>query len=329
LAGFHRDERTRRSGLNNRKLNREVQPRQPPIRCPQCQSQRVWKDGLRHLADGKIQRYLCRDCAFRFSESTQANVKLNVPSQLLEVSKPRQDDVETSILKADPPVKGLSDASSLLLSEDVRSHHSSSNGSAIESLKVFRPHNTKRQVCVPEGGMRNLTEVESRLGKAPRESTGNIESLLFNFAWYLKKNGRKESTIKPQTKLLRILAKRGADLHDPESVKETIARQSWSEGRKENAVNAYSNLLRMIGGKWDPPRYRRVEKLPWIPTEQDVDQLIAGCSARMASFLQLLKETGMRPGEAWQLKWTDIDFEKNIVNVTPEKGSRPRIFDFR
>jgi len=46
----------------------------------------------------------------------------------------------------------------------------------------------------------------------------------------------------------------------------------------------------------------------------------------MASFLQLLKETGMRPGEAWQLKWMDIDFEKNIVNVTPEKGSRPRIF---
>jgi len=46
----------------------------------------------------------------------------------------------------------------------------------------------------------------------------------------------------------------------------------------------------------------------------------------MASFLQLLKETGMRPGEAWQLKWTDIDFEKNIVNITPEKGSRPRIF---
>jgi len=27
-----------------------------------------------------------------------------------------------------------------------------------------------------------------------------------------------------------------------------------------------------------------------------------------------------------QLKWMDIDFEKSIVNVTPEKGSKPRIF---
>jgi integrase len=32
----------------------------------------------------------------------------------------------------------------------------------------------------------------------------------------------------------------------------------------------------------------------------------------------------MRPGEAWNLKWTDIDFERATVNVTPEKGSRAR-----
>ena len=34
----------------------------------------------------------------------------------------------------------------------------------------------------------------------------------------------------------------------------------------------------------------------------------------------------MRPGEAWMLKWIDLDFERSAVTVTPEKGSKPRIF---
>ena len=34
----------------------------------------------------------------------------------------------------------------------------------------------------------------------------------------------------------------------------------------------------------------------------------------------------MRAGEAHKLKWTDIDFKAGTVRVTPEKGSRPRIF---
>jgi len=69
-----------------------------------------------------------------------------------------------------------------------------------------------------------------------------------------------------------------------------------------------------------------VEKLPFIPTEAELDALIAGCGPATATFLRLLKETGMRAGEAHKLKWTDIDFERGTVRVTPEKGSRPRVF---
>ena len=64
----------------------------------------------------------------------------------------------------------------------------------------------------------------------------------------------------------------------------------------------------MHGKTWTLPIYRRVRKLPFIPTELEIDQLIAGCSNRLAAFLQLLKETGMRCGEACGLlKWTDLD----------------------
>ncbi|RJS88888.1 MAG: site-specific integrase [Thermotogae bacterium] len=170
---------------------------------------------------------------------------------------------------------------------------------------------------------KTVLEDEKRAAGATEK---DIKSILFNFSWWMKKQGYAEQTIEGRTKLLKILVKRGADLYDPESVKEVIAKQRWSEGRKENAVLSYSTFLRMIGREWVPPRYKRVDKLPWIPTEKEVDQLIAGCSKRVATFLQLLKETGMRPGEAWKLRWIDVDFERNTVIVTPEKNSNPRIF---
>ena len=73
--------------------------------------------------------------------------------------------------------------------------------------------------------------------------------------------------------------------------------------------------------KWNKPNL----KLPWIPLEKEVDALIAGSSQKVAIFLQLLKETGVRCGEARKLEWTDIDTERRAVTVNePEKRSLPR-----
>ncbi len=80
----------------------------------------------------------------------------------------------------------------------------------------------------------------------------------------------------------------------------------------------------MIGKKWTPPKYTRVRKLPFIPSEKEVNDLISGTNRKTSVFLKLLKETGMRSGEAWQLEWIDINFENRTVSITPEKGSNPR-----
>src|SRR3990170_1107999 len=42
------------------------------IKCPECNSLRVWKDGIRYTPYGEIQRYLCRDCSYRFSYSERS-----------------------------------------------------------------------------------------------------------------------------------------------------------------------------------------------------------------------------------------------------------------
>jgi integrase len=60
--------------------------------------------------------------------------------------------------------------------------------------------------------------------------------------------------------------------------------------------------------------------------EAEIDSLIAGCGPKTATLLQLLKETGMRIGEALQLKWQDLDFERSTISINnPEKGSLSRI----
>jgi len=172
-----------------------------------------------------------------------------------------------------------------------------------------------------------LVEVETTRQEWAAGATSDIKGLTLEFAWWMKKQGYAESTIKGRVKVLRVMAKRGADFSDPETIKSVIAKQDhWSPARKEAAVLAYSTLLNMTGGKWDPPFYKRVEKVPFIPLEQELDQLIAGCSRKISPFLQLMKETAIRAGEAFNLPWTDIDFGSGTVRVTPEKGSKARIF---
>jgi len=180
--------------------------------------------------------------------------------------------------------------------------------------------------------MINLATVETRAQEQAAGATTTqasepsiSKSKIIEFAWWMKKEGYAETTITRRARILATMARRGAILLDPESVKETIAKQqTWNLKTKEIAVEAYACFLKMVGGKWNPPMYKPAKKLPFIPTEQEIDSLIAGSNKKTAAFLQLLKETGMRCGEAWMLKLTDLDPDNRLVKVTPEKGSDPR-----
>lgn len=144
----------------------------------------------------------------------------------------------------------------------------------------------------------------------------------------MQKQGYAEMTIQGRSQLLKVLTDRGANLLDPESIKEVIAKQKdWCEGRKANAVISYSTFLKMHGGKWSPPHYQEEQKLPWIPLEDEINALIAGCSMRVSAFLQTMKENAIRPGEAWRLEWTDINYENRTITLNrPEKHSKARQF---
>ncbi|RLF99124.1 MAG: site-specific integrase [Candidatus Wolframiiraptor sp.] len=163
---------------------------------------------------------------------------------------------------------------------------------------------------------------EEGLKAGVREATQKI----FNFLWWMKKQGYAEASIKSRGEILRRLLRLGADLYDPESVKAVIARQKWSEGRKANVVYAYDLFCRWTGIKWTPPRISIPEKLPFIPLEREIDDLIASCTKHIAVALQIAKETGARIGEIFRLKWTDIDLERGTIRIQAEKRSQARIF---
>jgi integrase/DNA-directed RNA polymerase subunit RPC12/RpoP len=184
-----------------------------------------------------------------------------------------------------------------------------------------------RQLCVFEEAKKLDTATEN-LNPVAGDSK-DLNGKIVGFLFQMEKNGYALSTIRLNRTALKVLRARGANLADPESVKEVIANQKgWSGSRKRNVINAYTSFLRYLGLTWQPPKYTISPKIPFIPTEQEIDDLIAGCPNTVATFLQLLKETAVRCGEALRLKWRDVDFERRIITLNdPEKGSNPRIFN--
>jgi integrase len=260
-------------------------PAQNGLRCPECGSERLYKDGIRYLTDGStVQRFLCRDCGYRFSW-------------------PRiQRQHRGQILKSQ---------------QAITYGECSSRALALLEQSV-------------EGAMNNVEESEKRAAGATtsnQTSQADIKGRLVEFLWWLKKQGFSEKTIHGYVEMLKLLAASGANIFEPESVKEALARLEKGSSWRHAAVCAYSKFAEMHKLQWEKPKVKRVRPLPFIPLERELDDLIAATNRKTACFLQLLKETGMRAGEALQLKWVDVDFERRTITLnTPEKGGNPRAF---
>ena len=121
------------------------------------------------------------------------------------------------------------------------------------------------------------------------------------------------------------MVKNNVNLADPEEVKLFIAtRETWSNGHRQIAVYAYNAYAKMQKIAWTPPLYAHNAKLPFVPTEKEIEALISGTSKKISTTLQALKETGFRIGELWQCKWTDLDEEKSTIKCVAEKHGNPR-----
>jgi integrase len=151
-----------------------------------------------------------------------------------------------------------------------------------------------------------------------------LHSLILSYALPLQREGYREPTIDSTVRSLKAIAKH-VDLLNPNGVKDHVYSLKVTESRKERLVIYLSGFYKFKKIEWTSPRYRRVQRLPWIPTEEEANQLIAGLGKKSSCFMQILKETAIRPGECWNLRWIDVDTEKETISVLPEKDSNPRI----
>lgn len=175
----------------------------------------------------------------------------------------------------------------------------------------------KRQICAKEA--KNLTSAAElktvagdvkkkplKLDLLPEETRGYI----VKFDAYLERNGFDEDITYPE--ILTRLAGAGANLLDPESVKDVIARwrqknsKPWSDSMKQIAVSAYDAFCRMEKITWDRPTYHQNEIEIIAPDEKDLDLLISAASKRFATFLLCLKETFADPSEVLACKWSEL-----------------------
>jgi integrase len=145
-----------------------------------------------------------------------------------------------------------------------------------------------------------------------------------------KVNGIEQETIRSRMQSLNQVA-RLIDINQSDQVKKWLANLiedkpcNWINSTKTKFCDTYTAYLTFTGKTWKAPKYPKVDKLPFIPTEQEIDLLIAHCGKTTSTILQFLKETGVRIGKLVKLKWLDIDFERKLASITPEKHSNPRV----
>jgi len=65
------------------------------VRCPECGSNYLYKDGLRPTNSGQVQRYLCRNCGYRFSNKSYKECQTHENRQLCATKEAKKLDSAT------------------------------------------------------------------------------------------------------------------------------------------------------------------------------------------------------------------------------------------
>jgi len=97
------------------------------------------------------------------------------------------------------------------------------------------------------------------------------KGLLLQYELWLQKEGYGENC--RYKSCIRMIINSGADLFNPENVKEVIAKKSWKNGTKIQTVYAYNALTKMLKSSWDPPKYHKKRLFPSYLTKKKLTLL--------------------------------------------------------
>jgi integrase len=133
----------------------------------------------------------------------------------------------------------------------------------------------------------------------------------------------REVTAKTYVKRLSRMSRVG-NLDNTEQIKNLICTFQSTEAYKELLTNAYDHYVRFKGLSWSKPHFTRQDVPLFIALESELDLLINKATLKLSVYLELLKETGADSGEAWKLRWIDINADSRTVSITPTKNHNTR-----
>ena len=138
---------------------------QKELRCPQCSSERLYKDGLRYLKNGlSVQRWLCRECGYRFTQPQRNN-----------------SDASQHIQKVDRQILNSPEA----LLSNCQGSNETQSGAPIASKAV-----------------QTLVEVETQTEKQAAGATdkaADIKGKIFACIWYIESKATPRKQYAQQT----------------------------------------------------------------------------------------------------------------------------------
>jgi integrase len=247
------------------------------------------------------------------------------PNQEVKVSrkirtfKPSPDLAEPRVCEGDSAGKEIFDNGSFTFGKDIRAHSITNLGKGLYALSSYSSN--------AECALKKAKNLDATLQQQVAGESQDVKGKVLQFMVKLKNDGNQETTIQGYAKVLRQLIRKGASLNDGENVKEVLANQKWAESTKQYASIVYDKFAEYSGIQWERPKYRPDRKLPFIPLESEIDSLIAHCGKKLATLLRLLKESGLRVGEAIRLEWKDLDIKNSTITLNkPEKHGTCRMF---
>jgi len=111
-----------------------------------------------------------------------------------------------------------------------------------------------------------------------------------------------------------------------------LKKTKIQEGVKPSTVNRYLTVLKTMYKKaieWgnakenpldNAKHFKEDNKIIRFLEEEEISRLIEACSDRLRPIVTTALNTGMRRGEIFNLKWSDIDFKRKLINVHKTKN---------
>ena len=167
----------------------------PPARtthnCPECQSSKIWKDGLRYIQGLAVQRFLCRSCGYRFSENNYKEIQTTRGHQIcaLETERVKNLDAVKKIEEKTAGEKAKSKTANNLKSELVNyAWWMNKNGYAKTTIRL----NTTILRLLIERGAQLLNSDSIKEVIAKQEwSNSRKHSAIATYTLFLKMHGKR------------------------------------------------------------------------------------------------------------------------------------------